>query len=219
MNYTLPSGREVTSEVLLKIEPEYMAALPIACKVCPAALWQLTGKVESPQPQCFCRVKHVYTWPAPPDKEILDCDLIYIAEAKEEAQQEQREQKLNEKDEREQRKSQEKAEMEQRQRDREARRKQREDREDKIREERREDQQIRQQAKELESSQKTERARLRAQNRKTKKTNTTEDTNTQAQPVIPTIPGAGSHSDLPAFQDWADQIPPSESGEDLDRED
>ncbi|WP_143354463.1 hypothetical protein, partial [Erwinia amylovora] len=132
MNYTLPSGREVTSEVLLKIEPDYMAELPIACKVCRAALWQLTGKVESPQPQCFCRVKHVYTWPALPGKEILDCDMIYMAEEQEEQKQQVKEQKQTEKMEREERKAQEKADTEQRQRERVARRLEREAREENI---------------------------------------------------------------------------------------
>lgn len=227
MNYTLPSGREVTSEVLLKIERENMPGLPIACKVCPAALWQLTGKPNAPQPRCFCRVMHVFTWPSQQD-EILDCDLIYISEAQTEAKQEQREQKLTEKEEREQKKALEKAEMEQRQRDRETRRQQREQREDQIREERTAQQNLRRDERMQESAQKTERARLRAQKKKGQKTETEVTPATAAEPssadlpltpLIPPIPEAGSHSDLPAFQDWANQTPPYASEEDSDQDD
>lgn len=84
MSYTLPNGKEITSEVLMKLKPEELPALPMACKVCPAAMWQLTGTVEKPLLRCFCRVMHVFTWDSRNQEEVLDCDMIYQPEETEE---------------------------------------------------------------------------------------------------------------------------------------
>lgn len=86
MNYTLPNGKEITSEVLLKLNAEALPVLPMACKVCPAAMWQLTGTVEKPCVRCYCRVMHTFTWDSKHQEEVLDCDLIYPQEEDEEAQ-------------------------------------------------------------------------------------------------------------------------------------
>lgn len=84
MSYTLPNGKEITSEVLMKISPAELPALPMACKVCPAAMWQLTGNVEKPLIRCFCRVMHSFTWDSRNQEEVLDCDMIYQPEEEEE---------------------------------------------------------------------------------------------------------------------------------------
>ncbi|EGB6200459.1 hypothetical protein L1K71_22100 [Salmonella enterica subsp. enterica serovar Anatum] len=81
MAYTLPNGKVITSEVLLKLKAEELPGLPIACKVCPAATWQLTGNLDSPGLRCFCRVMHLFSWDSRnPPEEILDCDMIYEPE-------------------------------------------------------------------------------------------------------------------------------------------
>ena len=84
MSYTLPNGKAITSEVLLKLKTEDLTRLPMACKVCPAAMWQLTGTVDRPCIRCFCRVMHIFTWDNRTQEEILDCDLIYQPEEDEE---------------------------------------------------------------------------------------------------------------------------------------
>ncbi|MNO84613.1 hypothetical protein D3C76_759590 [compost metagenome] len=77
-NYTLADGREIFSEVLLKLPEKALADLPMACKACPEAMWHMTGTAENVKPRCFCRVMHAFTWPTKAaSDEILDCDLLY----------------------------------------------------------------------------------------------------------------------------------------------
>ncbi|WP_425323371.1 hypothetical protein [Arsenophonus nasoniae] len=84
MSYTLPNGKTITSEVLLKLKQDALPHLPMACKVCPAAMWQLTGTVSQPSIRCFCRVMHTFTWDSQHQNEVLDCDLIYQEQEAEE---------------------------------------------------------------------------------------------------------------------------------------
>ncbi|WP_258230397.1 hypothetical protein [Pseudomonas protegens] len=90
--YTLANGREVNSEVLLKLKENGVADLPMACKTCPAAMWQITGRASHPEAvtvRCFCRVMHSFTWDSRNREEILDCDQLYQEE--EESQDEEEE--------------------------------------------------------------------------------------------------------------------------------
>lgn len=85
--YTLPNGREITSEVLLKLRAEDLPALPLACKTCPSAMWQITGKAKQPESltvRCYCPVMHSFTWDSRNQEEILDCDHLYEPEEEEE---------------------------------------------------------------------------------------------------------------------------------------
>ncbi|WP_324729641.1 hypothetical protein [Pseudomonas chlororaphis] len=85
--YTLPNGREITSEVLMKLEPSVLPHLPVACKTCPGAMWQVTGKSERPDQltaRCYCRIMHTFTWDSRTREEILDCDQLYEPEDEEE---------------------------------------------------------------------------------------------------------------------------------------
>ncbi len=77
--YTLANGREIFSEVLLKLDDKALADLPMACKACPEAMWMLAGKADNVTPKCFCRQMHAFTWPPikGQGEEILDCDLLY----------------------------------------------------------------------------------------------------------------------------------------------
>ncbi|WNV99703.1 hypothetical protein AAH442_27615 (plasmid) [Klebsiella pneumoniae] len=77
MSYTLPNGKEVISEVLMKLDESDLPNLPMACKVCPAAMWQLTGTIAKPSVRCYCRAMHTFTWDNKTQEEILDCDMIY----------------------------------------------------------------------------------------------------------------------------------------------
>nr|WP_055137714.1 hypothetical protein [Pseudomonas corrugata] len=82
--YILPSGREVVSEVLLKLDPSALAKLPVACKTCLDAVWQITGKsTDKVQVRCFCPVLHSFTWSAQQTEEILDCEHLYKTEEEE----------------------------------------------------------------------------------------------------------------------------------------
>ena len=78
-------GREITDQVLLKLAPEELPQLPIACKTCPAALWELvrSKKSKSTSVKCYCRLKHLYTWAPDVDSEILDCSALYMDEEEE----------------------------------------------------------------------------------------------------------------------------------------
>ncbi|WP_233098430.1 hypothetical protein [Pseudomonas sp. MF5691] len=85
--YTLPNGREISSEVLLKLKVEELPALPLACKTCPSAMWQITGKPDAPESvtvRCYCQVMHSFTWDSRNREEILDCDHLYEPEDEEE---------------------------------------------------------------------------------------------------------------------------------------
>ncbi|MCY1454123.1 hypothetical protein D9M71_711640 [compost metagenome] len=77
--YTLANGREIFSEVLMKLDDKALADLPMACKACPDALWMLAGKTDNVTPKCFCRQMHAFTWPPMKGQgeEILDCDQLY----------------------------------------------------------------------------------------------------------------------------------------------
>lgn len=62
----------------MKLSEQDQALLPLACKVCPDAMWMLTGKAENARLKCFCRQMHAFTWPMKDEgDEILDCDLLY----------------------------------------------------------------------------------------------------------------------------------------------
>ncbi|KFF42199.1 hypothetical protein JH25_27945 [Pseudomonas sp. BRG-100] len=81
--YTLPNGREITSEVLLKLRAEHLPGLPLACKTCPVAMWQTTGKADQPESvtvRCYCPAMHVFSWDSRNREEILDCDRLYEPE-------------------------------------------------------------------------------------------------------------------------------------------
>ncbi|SHH68727.1 hypothetical protein SAMN05444147_11635 [Pectobacterium carotovorum] len=81
MSYILANGKEVTSEVLLKLEAKHLPALPMACKVCTVGKWQIFGTVEKPNVRCFCPLMHVFSWDSQkPSEEILDCDMLYEPE-------------------------------------------------------------------------------------------------------------------------------------------
>jgi len=89
--YTLPNGREITSEVLLKLRADDLPALPLACKTCPSAMWQITGKANQPKSltvRCYCPVMHSFTWDSRNQEEILDCDHLYEPEEEEEPNEE-----------------------------------------------------------------------------------------------------------------------------------
>ncbi|CAH0299117.1 hypothetical protein SRABI13_04325 [Erwinia aphidicola] len=216
MSYTLPSGRAVTSEVLLKLEEDGMPGLPIACKVCPAAMWQLTGKPESPQARCFCRVMHAFTWSSQQQEEILDCDLIYMTEEQAEQKRIEKEVKQAEKEERDRRKEQEKQEKQQRAIEREQQRQRREEKEEEKKLEREEKERRREERRAEEAAQKAENQRIREEK---KKKNTSPASSAQSSPLSPTLDSptiseAAKHTGSPAFQSWAEQTPPFPSGED-----
>ncbi|PRW84429.1 relaxosome component, NikC family protein [Pseudomonas fluorescens] len=85
----LPSERIVVSEVLLKLEPSDLAKLPLACKTCPSAMWQLTGDPKNPKSltvRNYCSAMHTFTWDSRTQEEILDCDRLYEKEDEELAQ-------------------------------------------------------------------------------------------------------------------------------------
>jgi hypothetical protein len=84
--YSPSNGREITSEVLLRLRGEALAALPMACKTCPSAMWQITGKPDRPEAvtvRCYCPVMHTFTWDSRNQEEILDCDHLYQEEDEE----------------------------------------------------------------------------------------------------------------------------------------
>lgn len=84
---SLPNGREITSEVLLKLKAEALPALPMACKTCPVAMWQITGKPDRPDAvtvRCYCPMMHTFTWDSINREEILDCDRLYQEEEEDE---------------------------------------------------------------------------------------------------------------------------------------
>ena len=76
------NGRQITSEVLLKLKEELLPHLPIACKTCPMAMWQVHDKGK--EIKAYCRVMHAYTWSTTKPTEILDCDALYQTEEEEE---------------------------------------------------------------------------------------------------------------------------------------
>ncbi|WP_440057882.1 hypothetical protein [Pseudomonas fragariae (ex Marin et al. 2024)] len=83
MSYILSNGREIVSEVLMKLEEHVLSDLPMACKTCPDALWQITGKASQPhkvQVRCYCPMMHAFTWDAKTQEEILDCEHLYDEE-------------------------------------------------------------------------------------------------------------------------------------------
>lgn len=221
MTYILANGKEITSEVLLKLEPEELKHLPMSCKVCPAAMWQLYGKVDALKVRCFCRVKHVYEWPAPPDQETQDCDLIYQAEQKDEQQKEEKAQKRADKEAREERRERENAAMEQRHKDRIARREKTDAQKATEKAEREEKARIRKLEKAQEQKEKDERQRLREERRIQRENAPAKGRKKATTPenLIPETPDSGNHSDIPAFQEWAITTPPFVSGEDTEQED
>ena len=84
--YSPPNGRLIVSDVLLKLKGEAVAALPMACKTCPSAMWQITGKPDRPEAvtvRCYCPVMHTFTWDSRNQEEILDCDHLYQPEEEE----------------------------------------------------------------------------------------------------------------------------------------
>lgn len=86
-DYTLANGREITSEVLMKLKAEALPALPMACKTCPVAMWQITGKPDRPDSvtvRCYCPMMHTFTWDSINREEILDCDRLYQEEEEDE---------------------------------------------------------------------------------------------------------------------------------------
>ncbi|OXU01841.1 hypothetical protein IPC1165_28875 [Pseudomonas aeruginosa E2] len=85
MAYILPNEREVISEVLLKLEEKALPDLPLACKTCPAAMWQIIGRdTAKVTARCYCRTMHTFTWDSKHREEILDCDMLYATEEQEE---------------------------------------------------------------------------------------------------------------------------------------
>lgn len=85
--YNPPNGREINSQVLLKLRGEALAALPMACKTCPSAMWQITGKPDRPEAvtvRCYCPLMHTFTWDSRNQEEILDCDHLYQEDDEEE---------------------------------------------------------------------------------------------------------------------------------------
>jgi len=84
-------GRVVVSEVLLKLTPKDLAQLPMACKTCPSAMWQITGKPDQPDKltvRNYCHAMHTFTWDSKTREEILDCDRLYEKEDEEEPEDE-----------------------------------------------------------------------------------------------------------------------------------
>ncbi|KWT12105.1 MULTISPECIES: hypothetical protein [Pseudomonas syringae group] len=84
--YTPGNDREITSEVLLKLRGDALPHLPMACKTCPSAMWQITGKPDRPEAvtvRCYCPVMHTFTWDSRNQEEILDCDHLYQEEDEE----------------------------------------------------------------------------------------------------------------------------------------
>ncbi|SFP07840.1 hypothetical protein SAMN05444063_1551, partial [Pseudomonas syringae] len=84
--YTPGNDREITSEVLLKLQGDALRHLPMACKTCPSAMWQITGKPDRPEAvtvRCYCPVMHTFTWDSRNQEEILDCDHLYQEEDEE----------------------------------------------------------------------------------------------------------------------------------------
>lgn len=84
--YSPANGREITSEVLLKLRGDALPSLPMACKTCPSAMWQITGKPDRPEAvtvRCYCPVMHTFTWDSRNQEEILDCDHLYEEEDEE----------------------------------------------------------------------------------------------------------------------------------------
>lgn len=78
--------REIVSEVLLTLSPKDLVGLPMACKSCPDALWQIVGKPGKPdqvQVRNYCPIMHVFTWSPQVQEEILDCEHLYAEEAEE----------------------------------------------------------------------------------------------------------------------------------------
>ncbi|EFO5895648.1 hypothetical protein HNS55_004221 [Salmonella enterica] len=75
--YTLPNGRQISSEVLLQLRPEQLPSLPIACKACHMGRWMATrGAIR-----CYCTMTFAYMWDSSkPTDEILDCDGLYLQE-------------------------------------------------------------------------------------------------------------------------------------------
>ncbi|WP_411566787.1 hypothetical protein ACLIN3_27580 (plasmid) [Pseudomonas orientalis] len=85
-DYTLATGRQITSEVLMKLKAEALPDLPMACKTCPSAMWQITGKPDQPETvtvRCYCPVMHTFTWDNINREEIMDCDRLYQEEEEE----------------------------------------------------------------------------------------------------------------------------------------
>jgi hypothetical protein len=85
--YSPANGREITSQVLLQLRGESLAALPMACKTCPSAMWQITGKPDRPEAvtvRCYCPLMHTFTWDSRNQEEILDCEHLYQEEDEEE---------------------------------------------------------------------------------------------------------------------------------------
>lgn len=85
--YTPTNGREIVSEVLLKLQPEALPKLPMACKTCPSAMWQITGNPDRPDAvtvRCYCPMMHTFTWDSRNQEEILDCDHLYEEEDEDE---------------------------------------------------------------------------------------------------------------------------------------
>jgi len=80
MTTALLPHREIISEVLLKLQSRDVSKLPLACKTCPSAMWQITGKPDRPEAvtvRCYCPVMHTFTWDSKNQEEILDCDHLY----------------------------------------------------------------------------------------------------------------------------------------------
>ncbi|MEE9681858.1 relaxosome component, NikC family protein [Pseudomonas sp. LW8] len=85
-------GRVVVSEVLLKLTPKDLDQLPMACKTCPSAMWQITGKPDQPDKltvRNYCQAMHTFTWDSKTREEILDCDRLYEKEDEEELEDEE----------------------------------------------------------------------------------------------------------------------------------
>jgi hypothetical protein len=85
--YSPANGREITSQVLLKLRGESLTALPMACKTCPSAMWQITGKPDRPEAvtvRCYCPLMHTFTWDSRNQEEILDCEHLYEEDEEEE---------------------------------------------------------------------------------------------------------------------------------------
>ncbi|EUM20213.1 hypothetical protein L462_04753 [Enterobacter sp. BIDMC 26] len=74
MSYEI-NGREIISNVLLNLKEELLPHLPIACKTCPMAMWQVHN--QGKEIKSYCRVMHAYTWQTSKPTEILDCDALY----------------------------------------------------------------------------------------------------------------------------------------------
>ncbi|MDT3268990.1 hypothetical protein QNL75_28505, partial [Pseudomonas amygdali pv. morsprunorum] len=69
-----------------KLRGDALPHLPMACKTCPSAMWQITGKPDRPEAvtvRCYCPVMHTFTWDSRNQEEILDCDHLYQEEDEE----------------------------------------------------------------------------------------------------------------------------------------